>query len=95
MIILESANKENKKKIEDMTQKISQLQSFITTLTSSQNKTLEELDRQKKWQDTVSGQLSTLGQCQQNVVHIVKQVVDNNRSQDAKLDLILSILSQN
>ena len=49
MIILESANKENKKKIEDMTQKISQLQSSIATLTASQKKTLEELDRQKKW----------------------------------------------
>ena len=95
MISLESSNKENKKKIDDMTQKISQLQSSIATLTASQKKTSEEINRQKKWQDTVSGQLSNLGQCQKNRYKIVKQAAEDNRSWDAKLDLVLSILAPN
>ena len=70
---LESDNLKNKKMIDDMTQQLSQLQSSIATLTNTQKKTSEELNRQKMWQDTVSAQLATMTQFQQDLTNIAKQ----------------------
>ena len=75
----ESTDYESRKKIEDMNAQISKLQSTIAALTATQKKTTDELERQRRWQDTVTRQIGA--------------AEESNRIRDAKLDKILNMLA--
>ena len=83
---LENANKKNIRKIKDMTQKITQLRTSIATLTATQTKTTKELNKQRKWQETITSQLSIVENSQQ---HMKAEYAD----QGVMLGRILSILT--
>ena len=50
-----------------MTQQINQLRTSIETLTATQTKTTKELNKQRKWQETITSQLSNVENSQQHM----------------------------